>query len=615
MGVLNKVVNTIRNVFGSGKSSTPDNTSARLAELRKLMQQEQIDFYLAPSIDAHNSEYVPECWQRRTWISNFTGSAGEALIGLNDALLSTDGRYFLQADQELNAKYFTLLKQQGFVPETELWLKKNAQGKTLGIDAKLVGIARFNQLNNLMTSLGGKLIKLPENLIDKARANLNEQLQLPNAPALTLDIKYTGQSTKDKLTWLRGEIKALGTDFIALNALDEIAWLFNIRGNDIDFNPYVISYVLVSSDKAVLYADNNKFTADMIVELVKSGITVKPYDEFYADAGKIETSILLDDKVASQWMLDAISANVHKVFAPSPIVLKKSRKNPTEISGMRKAHVKDAVAVVNFFHWLENNWKDGVDEISASDKLEAFRREQENIYGLSFSTISGFASNGAIIHYRASESSKKVIDDSTLYLIDSGGQYLDGTTDITRTLHLGNPTAIQKQHYTLVLKGHLALARAKFIEGTKGEHLDALARMPLWEHGLNYRHGTGHGVGCFLGVHEGPQKISQAPSTVSLQQGMVVSNEPGLYLDGQYGIRIENLLLINKIDVKSEYGEFFEFEDLTLVPYCNKLIDESLLSSEDKAQLNNYYAQIRQQILPLLSGEVHSWLDKELKKF
>ncbi len=294
---------------------------------------------------------------------------------------------------------------------------------------------------------------------------------------------------------------------------------------------------------------------------------------------------------------------------------KKSRKNEIEIQGMRSAHVKDAVAMVKFFHWIENNWQAGIDEISSSDKLEHFRREQEGIFGLSFSSISGFASNGAIIHYRASESSKKVINDSSLYLIDSGGQYFDGTTDITRTLHLGTPTADHKLHYTLVLKGHLALTRAKFIEGTKGEHLDALARMPLWEHGLNYRHGTGHGVGCFLGVHEGPQKISQAPSSVSLQQGMVVSNEPGLYISGEYGIRIENLLLINSIDVASEYGEFYEFEDLTLVPYCNKLIDESLLSCADKKQLNNYYNRIRTTVLPLLSNEVYAWLDKELKQF
>ena len=617
MGILNKISTAVKKVFVSESELAKASKSIelRLATLREIMQQNGIDFYLVPSIDAHNSEYVPNCWQRRAWISDFTGSAGEALIGLDNALLSTDGRYFIQAVAELDSNYFELLKQQGFVSEVELWLAKHAQGKTLAIDAQVVGIARFNQLSKLMDSLGGKLIKLSDNLVDQAKLQLNEDLSLPNAPAIKLDIKYTGECVADKLIWLRNELNHHKTNYIALNALDEIAWLFNIRGNDIDFNPYVISYALISDNIAVLYADISKFSAAVIAELSGVGVDVKSYADFKHDLSAISTSILLDDKVASQWMLDAVKDEVHKLFISSPIVLRKSRKNATEINGMRNSHIKDAVAMVSFLHWIENNWQSGIDEISSADKLESFRYQQEGIYGLSFASISGFAGNGAIIHYRASESTKKVIDDSTLYLIDSGGQYLDGTTDITRTLHLGNPTAIQKLHYTLVLKGHLALTRAKFVEGTKGEHLDALARMPLWERGLNYRHGTGHGVGCFLGVHEGPQKISQAPSTVSLQEGMIVSNEPGLYIANEYGIRIENLLLVKQTDIESEYGRFYEFEDLTLVPYCNKLIDETILSDLDKQHLNYYYATIRNVVMPLLSGEVCSWLDKELKQF
>lgn len=588
----------------------------RLTALRKHMQHYNIDYYLVPSIDEHNSEYVPECWQRRTWISNFDGSAGEALISLDHGYLSTDGRYFLQASQQLDAQQFTLLKQSGYAPETQLWLKNNAHGKKVGVDPKLIGIERFKQLSTQMLDIGGELVAIDKNLIDLAKHDLAEQVILPQSPAIALAEKYSGMSTTDKLNWLRHELANNNSDYIAINVLDEIAWLFNIRGEDIQFNPYVISYAIIGATTAELFVDNAKISPDLLQILDAAGISLKDYSAIGDALSALTGEVILDASSASQWMYDLVRTRAQIKLIRSPIVMKKALKNPVEINGMRTSHRKDAVAMVNFFHWLENNWQNGVDEISVADKLEWFRSQQENIKGLSFATISGYASNGAIMHYRATPQTVKKLGNDNLYLLDSGGQYLDGTTDTTRTIHLGVPSAEHIKNYTLVLKGHLALSRAIFVRGTRGDQLDILARSALWSNFKNYRHGTGHGVGCFLGVHEGPQRISQAPSMVALEPGMVLSNEPGYYVDGEYGIRIENLCLVTEINsaeaLNSEFGPFYGFEDLTLLPYCKRLIDVSLLSEDDKAQIKTYYQKIRELILPQLSADVAKWLEDEL---
>lgn len=626
----------------------------RLNLLRQEMQRHNIDIYLVPSIDAHNSEYVPTCWQRRTWISGFNGSAGEALITLNHAYLSTDGRYFLQAGQQLDSEHYTLLKQSGFLPSAEKWLVDNAEGLRLGIDPRLVGIKRAEYLRETMQNIGGEVVIIEENLIDKCRAKLSasnmleqgwesvkkrfsaeEEAVLPNAPAFALTEKYTGASLSQRLAWLRTKLKAKNADYIALNVLDEIAWLFNIRGRDIDYNPLVISYAVIGLDKAWLFVAKEKIDAGLAKILADSvraeqvsGLTKNsffladteieliPYAEFGNILGNLSGRIWLDEVTASYWMQSKASQKGKLLLSRSPIVLEKACKNKVEIDGSRCAHVKDAAAVINFLYWLDNNWQHGVDEMTAAEKLSEFRSVQKNFRGESFAAISGFAGNGAIIHYRATPSTSKIIDDSNLYLLDSGGQYLEGTTDITRTVHLGEPTPEQQRHYTLVLKGHLALARAKFPLETCGEHLDVLARLPLWNEYLNYRHGTGHGVGSFLCVHEGPQKISPAPSAMPLLPGMIVSNEPGLYIDGAYGIRIENLCLVTEVvdqkATESAYGPFYRFEDLTLVPYCKKLMDMSLLSTEDINQIKAYYARIKVTISPKLDELVREWLDNEL---
>lgn len=581
------------------------------------MNEFGVDMYLIPSTDAHNSEYVPKCWQRRTWISNFDGSAGEVLVTKKHAYLWTDGRYFLMAERQLDESLYSLMKQTGFVPKIGEWLVDNARGKTLGVDPKLLGIDRAFKLKELMESIGGELLFLDNNLVDLARIELDEKVELPNSSVFYLEEQYTGVSLNERLNWIRNELLKTEADYIVLNVLDEIAWLFNIRGADIRYNPLVISYAIIGKHDAILFIDSKKLGAEVKNLFTKSKVRLLEYDEFANYLLSMRGKVILDGKTANYWMFNCLSHGAKVNLSCSPIVHAKAIKNKVEVEGAYMAHILDAKAVIGFLSWLDKNWQNGVDEITAADRLSQFRSEALSLRGDSFATISGFKENGAVIHYHATVETNKIIDNSSLYLVDSGGQYLEGTTDITRTIHLGDPTAIQKRHYTLVLKGHLALARAIFPHGTCGEHLDVLARGALWRDYLDYRHGTGHGVGSFLCVHEGPQRISQAISGVVLVPGMIVSNEPGLYLDNKYGIRIENLCLVKEIAESrdSDYGVFYTFENLTHVPYCKKLIDIGLLTEEEKSQILSYYEQICQKVRPNLSLTEQIWLDNELNLF
>ena len=588
----------------------------RLEILRQEMKNKSIDIYIIPSIDAHNSEYVPSCFDRRSWISGFDGSAGEAVVTLDHAYLWTDGRYFLQAENQLDSSCFSLMKQSGFVSELPAWLTTNAKGKKLGIDPKVVSIGRANNLMRLMKEIGGDVVFIDDNLVDNCKIKSGEDLAMPTSTAFLLDEKYTGSSVKERLALVHNFLKNNNTDFLALNVLDEIAWLFNIRGSDVQYNPLVISYALIGQDKSWVFVDKQKISQELREILNNADVMIEPYEDFDKFLADIKTSVLLDQKTANYAMLSKISNNAEICFANSPIINTKACKNTVEANGSRVAHTKDAIALIKFLTWLTRHWKEGVDEVFAATKLGTFRAMQENFVGDSFATISGFAENGAIIHYRATTDSAKTIDDTNLYLLDSGGQYLDGTTDVTRTIHLGTPTKEQIRHYTLVLKGHLALGRAIFPDGTCGEHLDVLARTPLWSEYLNYRHGTGHGVGSFLCVHEGPQRISTAASGVGLLPGMIVSNEPGVYIEGSHGIRIENLCLVTELisptALSSDYGPFYAFETLTLVPYAKKLIDMKMLNSEEKSQLKQYYKTIRATLRDKLEPKEVEWLDDEL---
>lgn len=577
----------------------------KLTELRHLMAKHTLDFYFVPARDPHNNEYVPACWQRRAWISHFDGSAGDALVGLQNAYLWTDSRYFLQAEQQLDSKHFQLMKQMQGVPPLHLWFAAHAHHKTCGVDPRLISIAQAEHWQKVLESAQGKLLPVENNLIDTL---WTDQPPIPLNPIRQYPLKYAGLSAKNKITELQRELTEKNVQAHVLTMLDAIAWLFNIRGNDVNYNPVAISYAIITPKTATLFIDPAKVNAGDQIYLQSQGIDLQPYDSFQSALHQLRGLVWVDPHSASWWVAQQLP-HATLFLESSPLQLLKARKNSTELAGMHEAHRRDALAMVKFLHWLENAWINNVTEISASDQLEKFRREDSECVDLSFATISGFAANGAIVHYRSTPATNRTIDDSNLYLIDSGGQYYCGTTDITRTIHLGMPTPEQMLHYTLVLKGHLALGHTQFPAGTCGEHLDALARHPLWQAGLNYGHGTGHGVGCYLCVHEGPQRISQGYSKIPLEPSMIVSNEPGVYFAEQYGIRIENLCAIIEVSPEtSGQSPFYTFEDLTKVPYALNLIDQSLLTPSEIAWINHYHQQIYELLCDDLNDDQRTWL-------
>lgn len=573
--------------------------TVKLANLRQVMVQNHLDLFYVPARDAHNNEYVPACWQRRAWISGFDGSAGDALISGEQAYLWTDSRYFLQAEQQLDPACYQLMKQtQGVAPIHE-WFLTQAQGQICGVDPRLISIAQAQLWQKNLAEVGGKLQAIEKNLVDQIWSDRPPQ---PDAPIRQYPLEHAGIGAQEKLIHLRRAMAEKKVQAHVLTMLDAIAWLFNIRGADVEYNPLAISYALITEETAVLFIDSNKVRTAEKLYLQSQGVAVQPYESFQTVLRELRGQVWIDPNTASWWVQQQLN-QAQLLLEASPVQLMKALKNHIEIAGMYEAHRRDALAMVKFLHWLENAWPEGVTEMSAADELEKFRREDADCLGLSFATISGFGANGAIVHYRSTPMTDRRIDDSNLYLLDSGGQYWQGTTDITRTIHLGVPTALQKKHYTLVLKGHLALRRTLFPEGACGEHLDALARHPLWQHGLNYGHGTGHGVGCYLCVHEGPQRISPGYSGVPLAPGMVVSNEPGVYFAGEYGIRIENLCLI----VESLPG-MRAFADLTQVPYARNLLDLALLSPQEVEWINEYHREIYELLADDLNGDQRTWL-------
>jgi len=583
---------------------------ARLKNLRKSMKDNEIDYYYVPSADEHNNEYPPNFTKRRAWISNFTGSAGNALIGKKKAYLWTDTRYFLQAERELNNSLYELMRL-GLpdTPSIDQWLAAQDEALVCGIDPRVISIAQTAKIQEAMNNHGGKLLSIDSNLID---AIWTDRPTAPPEPLRIQAIEYAGISAKKKITQLRKAIKDNGCHAHVITMLDAIAWLFNIRGNDINYNPLVISYAIITQEQALLFIDKNKITEKDYPYLKEQNIEIKPYKNFQSALNLIQGNVLLDPLTASWWVQQQLT-QATIFLQPSPISLMKAIKNDTEQEGMRIAHQIDAVAMIKFFNWLETHWQEGVSEKSAQEKLDGFRREELKCLDLSFSTISGFGPNGAVVHYFVTNETSIPIDDKNLYLIDSGGQYYYGTTDITRTIHLGTPTESQKHHYTLVLKGHLAIRHLIFPDGTCGEHINAFAHAPLWRDALDYGHGTGHGVGCYLCVHEGPQMIAPKNTGIPLKPGMIVSNEPGVYFENQYGIRIENLCLIQQAytqnDSKTHHGPFYTFEDLTLVPYCRKLINTNELTAQEIAWVNEYHQHVYQKIASRLPNEkLRNWL-------
>ena len=585
----------------------------RLQLLRAKMREYGIDAYMIPSQDPHQSEYVAEYWKGRAWISGFTGSAGTAIITMDYAGVWTDSRYFLQGKKELADSEFILERQTiPHAPQHLDWLANHLpKGATLGFDGNVFSVAQINRLGSKLAHLDIQYAYTKDLLEDI----WTDRPALPQTNAFELSVVYTGQSRAEKIKAIRSEMGTAA--YYLVTGLDDIAWLLNIRGSDIDFNPVSISYLLVGKEEVRWFIDGEKVTENMSAQMVSEGIELMPYEALapflrqlspgenvlYAQAA---TSILIYEAMEKeQWVRGA------NLIRPL-----KAIKNEVEIGHIREAMRKDGVALLRLYRWLDKELKEGhtISEYNLGEQLAAFRAQQDNYHGESFSAIVGYKGNGAIVHYRAEQDNCADIKAEGMLLLDSGGQYAEGTTDITRTICLSEPTEEQQQHYTLVLKGNIALSRAIFPKGTTGVQLDTLARMHLWQYGLNYGHGTGHGVGFFLNVHEPPQGFAPSPKAgrglTPFEPGMLTSNEPGYYKADAYGIRIENLeICVEKME--TEHGAYYGFEPVTLFPISIKLIKKDMLSIEEQQWLNDYHQKVLNELLPLLEAEEQEWLKEQ----
>lgn len=580
----------------------------RVNKLRQVMKGKGIAAYILPTSDPHQSEYVANHYKTRSWISGFTGSAGTVVITLNRALLWTDGRYFIQAEKELAGSEYELMRmgRPGILTYTD-WLKANLNnGDTIAFDGKVFAEATVGKLENKLKNKGVKLFSEGD-LIDKIWFDRPE---LPKSNSFIHRVEYTGLTGEMKLERVRDHMEKEGADYFLIASLDDIAWLYNIRGNDINNNPVVIAYGLVSRERAFLFVDKNKINSEVECFLNENGIELKQYEEvenFVRNLNDIST-ILLDKNRINRWLYSAIPKGCRILNQMDITTSLKAVKNQVEIENQKNAYVKDGVALVKFFHWLsENLATEEITEITAGQELEEFRKLGELFIEPSFDTISAYGANAAMAHYSASEEAYAVLKARGLYLVDSGGQYLDGTTDITRTLALGPISEEEKRDFTLTLKGHINLISAKFLKGTLGHQLDTICRYPLWQEGLDYKHGTGHGVGYFLNVHEGPHRIASVPNDVALEEGMVVSIEPGVYKENKHGIRIENIVVVEK-DVETEFGKFLKFQVLSFVPIDLNCIDVSLLTESEKTWLNNYHKEVYDKLSIQLDDDERAWL-------
>jgi len=580
----------------------------RISFLREAMRKAGVSACIIPGTDPHASEYIAEYWKERVWISGFNGSAGTAVIALDKAGLWTDSRYFLQAADQLAGTGIELMKQ-GLLETLDIipWLVSELKaGEKVGVNAQMFSVNGYAAMKAELLLSGIELVS-----IDFPGQVWTDRPSLPLNPFFVFDIKYTGKSVADKLADLRAEMKKTRANVFVMSALDDIAWLFNIRGNDVDYNPVTIAYALVEEDKATLFIAPEKVTPQTKQYLANEGVSVAGYLDIYSALKDIATStaVLVDGAKLNQSLFEAIPSGCAIRNSMSPVFKLKSIKNEVEMAGYRRAMVKDGVALTRFFKWLEENVASGeLTEVSIDEKLYEFRSQQENFIGESFGTIAGYGAHGAIVHYSATEESAATLKPEGIFLLDSGGQYLDGTTDITRTVALGKVTEQQKTDFTLVLKGHIALSMAVFPAGTRGSQLDILARKAMWSLGLNYGHGTGHGVGHFLNVHEGPQSIRAEENPVVLQPGMFMSNEPGLYRVGEYGIRTENLVHIIPA-MKTEFGQFLQFETVTLFPIDRELIDIIVLDHDEANWVDEYHQKVYAALSPFLNADEKAWLE------
>ncbi|MYG51686.1 MAG: aminopeptidase P family protein [Rhodospirillaceae bacterium] len=589
--------------------ASPERSAGRVAALRALLAQDGLQGFVVPRADAHQGEYVPPHAERLAWLTGFTGSAGLAIVLAEKAAIFVDGRYTLQVGDQIDPAVFEV---RHITDEpAAAWLRESLSGGgRLGYDPWLHTAEGAARLRAACEAVGAELAPVAKNPIDRLWQDR------PARSATPFEIhppELAGETSADKSAALAQKLTERGVEAAVLTLPDSIAWLLNIRGRDVPRTPFPLSFAVLRNDATVtLYAPAGKVDAALARHL-GDGVAVEPPDAFEAALGGFAGRKVLADPASAAdrifRVLDEAGALVER--GADPCQMPKACKNAVELEGARNAHRRDGAALTRFLAWLAREAPGGaVDEIAAADRLEGFRRESNLLRDLSFDTISGAGPNGAIVHYRVTPESNRRLEPGALYLVDSGGQYADGTTDVTRTVAIGAPTAEMRRHFTLVLKGHIALATARFPEGTTGSQIDALARLALWGDGLDYDHGTGHGVGSYLSVHEGPQRISKLPNSVALKPGMIVSNEPGYYRTGEYGIRIENLVAVQEVEVPGAERPMLGFETLTLAPIDRALIDRALLTADETGWVDGYHARVRETIGPLVDPDTAAWLEE-----
>ena len=600
-------------------------TQDKLTALRGLMQKEGLSAYIVPSTDPHASEYMASHWAEVHWLTSFTGEAGTAVVTMDQALLWTDSRYYLQAGIQLEGTTVSLMRESDIdCPKIADWLisaisnqPKMADTSCVGVNPEMWSVNEYKKLKEQLAEAGIRLKS-----VDLIRPLwTTDRPAIPTHRFFEFDTRYAGESVHSKLERMRSKMREKKVDAMVVSALDEIAWVLNIRGNDVEYNPVVISYLVLEQEKCTLFVGNEKVTREVSAYLRANDIDIRGYNEVFGYLSGLECTILYDGAKVNEALYEAISTAAKTVNAQSPIQIAKSHKNDIELAGVRRAMEQDAVALVRFFRWLESNdtrekMADGkLTEWDLMEQLHTFRTMGKRFIEESFGTIAGYQGNGAIVHYAANEETAATVYPQGMLLLDSGGQYLDGTTDITRTVWLGGKIPAQaKRDYTYVLKGHLMLGHIRWPRGTRGNQLDALAKQYMWQAGITYGHGTGHGVGHFLGCHEGPQNIRTDMNPTVLEPGQICSNEPGIYRTGKWGIRTENLVAVTPVDSTPEAtteDEWLTWETLTLCPYDTKLIDFSLLTEQERQWLNDYHAEVYRRISPLLDTEEEKWLKKK----
>ena len=593
--------------------------AARINQLRSRMQQEDLWAYLIPMNDFHGSEYIGEYFKTIAWLSGFTGSAATLLVTETESLLWTDGRYFLQAEEQLAGTGIRLMKMgEADVPTGTAYIadylhKCRQAGKTLriGFDGRIVSASYVEKLQQEIETLCGQKAQIEDGKDLAGEIWGTERPALSKEPIWELALSYAGVARDIKLKAARIKMQSQGVDYLILTSLDEIAWIMNLRGNDIAYNLVFLSYLVISKTRATLYVRNKES-----LPVFEEAVDVRAYEEFYQDLKSFSagSKIWLDADTVNYKIVSMLADNYNIVISESPIALEKAVKNHTEVENERQAHIWDGVAVTRFIRWLKTEVRTGKEEateLSAAEKLEGYRKQMPHYLGQSFAPIIAYGSHGAIVHYEPTEETDIPIGKESFLLADTGGHYLEGTTDITRTIVMGPVTKLQKQHYTAVLMGNLRLMDAKFRYGLNGAHLDYLAREPLYRMGLDFKHGTGHGVGYLLNVHEGPNAIrSRVAEDGVFKQGMITSDEPGLYIEGAYGIRLENLILCVHAE-KTEYGQFMKFEPLTFVPFDPEAVDWEMLSDRDKELFEGYQKQVYETLAPYLTEEEKQWLLQE----